>query len=511
MQAGWAESEDLSIGHSSRRCSSSTSKDECSSKSSTSKSSSSSSSSSSTTTTTTASCCSKSISENVASTTATSNSAPAHASVTVAATSSTSSRESPRARARILCLHGFRQNASSFSGRTRALQRKLKSVAEFVFIDAPHALAHVVTSSGASSGASSGGSSGGSSGAQATDAQAGQGSLHSTKAAASGSLPRPKYAWLTGPIDLALQASSHTTLHCSSSSPLPTIPAGTVPAGSAEVVPAVTSTRAVAAAAPAHAAVPPVLLAGGFPADQLDGQVYGWAASLSYLREVVSKLGPFDGVLGFSQGAAVAAAVAALASQERKETQGLSHCKEGEGLGGTRKQSEERKECEEQKGREEGVERGGAVGEWKGWGIRFAILCSGYVAASEAHSFMHDLTGEAVVTLPSLHVFGASADHSNAMLDGPSIPSVSNNDHSRSTTPTRTADATAATVGIITMPSSRQCHHDRQVSQQQSEELAEMFEADSRVVLCHDCGHVIPVNEAIISAFKDFIMRYGSI
>ncbi|GJP74971.1 hypothetical protein CLOP_g5474, partial [Closterium sp. NIES-67] len=390
MQAGWAESEDLSIGHSSRRCSSSTSKDECSSKSSTSKSSSSSSSSSSSTTTTTASCCSKSISENVASTTATSNSAPAHASVTVAATSSTSSRESPRARARILCLHGFRQNASSFSGRTRALQRKLKSVAEFVFIDAPHALAHVVTSSGASSGASSGGSSGGSSGAQATDAQAGQGSLHSTKAAASGSLPRPNW---------------------------------TVPAGSAEVVPAVTSTRAVAAAAPAHAAVPPVLLAGGFPADQLDGQVYGWAASLSYLREVVSKLGPFDGVLGFSQGAAVAAAVAALASQERKETQGLSHCKEGEGLGGTRKQSEESKECEEQKGREEGVERGGAVGEWKGWGIRFAILCSGYVAASEAHSFMHDLTGEAVVTLPSLHVFGASADHSNAMLDGPSMPS----------------------------------------------------------------------------------------
>ncbi|GMH10417.1 hypothetical protein Nepgr_012258 [Nepenthes gracilis] len=41
---------------------------------------------------------------------------------------------------RILCLHGFRQNASSFKGRTASLAKKLKSIAELVFIDAPHEL-----------------------------------------------------------------------------------------------------------------------------------------------------------------------------------------------------------------------------------------------------------------------------------------------------------------------------------------------------------------------------------
>ncbi|GAV86186.1 FSH1 domain-containing protein, partial [Cephalotus follicularis] len=39
---------------------------------------------------------------------------------------------------RILCLHAFRQNASSFKGRTASLAKKLRRIAEFVFIDAPH-------------------------------------------------------------------------------------------------------------------------------------------------------------------------------------------------------------------------------------------------------------------------------------------------------------------------------------------------------------------------------------
>ncbi|GAV85729.1 Rhodanese domain-containing protein/FSH1 domain-containing protein [Cephalotus follicularis] len=44
---------------------------------------------------------------------------------------------------RILCLHGFRQNASSFKGRTASLAKKLRRIAEFVFIDAPHDLPFV--------------------------------------------------------------------------------------------------------------------------------------------------------------------------------------------------------------------------------------------------------------------------------------------------------------------------------------------------------------------------------
>ncbi|EEF49981.1 Protein C9orf97, putative [Ricinus communis] len=46
---------------------------------------------------------------------------------------------SPR-KLRILCLHGFRQNASGFKGRTASLAKKLKNIAELVFIDAPHEL-----------------------------------------------------------------------------------------------------------------------------------------------------------------------------------------------------------------------------------------------------------------------------------------------------------------------------------------------------------------------------------
>ncbi|XP_068659920.1 rhodanese-like domain-containing protein 6 [Aristolochia californica] len=44
---------------------------------------------------------------------------------------------------RILCLHGFRQNASSFKGRTSSLAKKLRSLVEFIFVNAPHELPFV--------------------------------------------------------------------------------------------------------------------------------------------------------------------------------------------------------------------------------------------------------------------------------------------------------------------------------------------------------------------------------
>ncbi|MED6216612.1 Rhodanese-like domain-containing protein 6 [Stylosanthes scabra] len=49
----------------------------------------------------------------------------------------------PSKKLRILCLHGFRQNASSFKGRTSSLAKKLKKIAEFVFVDAPHELSFI--------------------------------------------------------------------------------------------------------------------------------------------------------------------------------------------------------------------------------------------------------------------------------------------------------------------------------------------------------------------------------
>ena len=39
---------------------------------------------------------------------------------------------------RVLCLHGYRQNASNFSGRIGHMRKGLKGLAEFHFVQAPH-------------------------------------------------------------------------------------------------------------------------------------------------------------------------------------------------------------------------------------------------------------------------------------------------------------------------------------------------------------------------------------
>ncbi|KAF9669839.1 hypothetical protein SADUNF_Sadunf13G0006200 [Salix dunnii] len=44
---------------------------------------------------------------------------------------------------RISCLHGFHQNASGFKGRTASLSRKLKSIVELIFVDAPLELSFI--------------------------------------------------------------------------------------------------------------------------------------------------------------------------------------------------------------------------------------------------------------------------------------------------------------------------------------------------------------------------------
>lgn len=53
-------------------------------------------------------------------------------------------QQAGRRRLRILCLHGFRQSASSLKGRTAALARKLSDLAELVFVDAPHPVPFVI-------------------------------------------------------------------------------------------------------------------------------------------------------------------------------------------------------------------------------------------------------------------------------------------------------------------------------------------------------------------------------
>ncbi|EPS62576.1 hypothetical protein M569_12213, partial [Genlisea aurea] len=186
-----------------------------------------------------------------------------------------------RRKLRILCLHGFRQNASGFRGRTRSLAKKLKDVADLVFIDAPHELPFIYRPTG----------------------QQGDDSPPPV-------VGRKKFAWLV--------AKDHRGLSHD--------------AGSSEWKPA----------------------ADPFDPQQHRHQVAGLDVSVEHVRKAFAERGPFDGILGFSQGAAVAAAFAVSA-------------KKGD--------------------------------------LRFAILCSGFaLRTTEKEESVVGEWGRA--KCPSLHVFG---------------------------------------------------------------------------------------------------------
>ncbi|KAJ4879050.1 Rhodanese-like domain-containing protein 6 [Raphanus sativus] len=127
------------------------------------------------------------------------------------------------------------RNASGFKGRTGSLAKKLKNVAELVFIDAPHELQFIYQTA---------------------------------------TTPPPlvacnkKFAWLVSP-EFDKPSETGWTIAQSQFDPL-----------------------------------------------QYQNQTEGFDKSLTYLKKAFAEKGPFDGILGFSQGAAMAAA-AVCAKQER--------------------------------------------------------------------------------------------------------------------------------------------------------------------------------------------------
>ncbi|XP_075656913.1 rhodanese-like domain-containing protein 6 [Castanea sativa] len=159
--------------------------------------------------------------------------------------------ESPR-KLRILCLHGFRQNASSFKGRTASLAKKLKNIVELVFVDAPHELPFIyqpcITES---------------------HGECASSSLQQTHPPSQNC--RKKFAWLVAP-DFNVSGEVDWKIANGSFDPL-----------------------------------------------QYLQQTDGFDVSLAYLKSVFSQKGPFDGILGFSQGAAMAALVSA--QQERLKSE----------------------------------------------------------------------------------------------------------------------------------------------------------------------------------------------
>lgn len=204
---------------------------------------------------------------------------------------------SPQRKLRILCLHGFRQNASSFKGRTSSLAKKLKSMVEFTFIDAPHELPFIY---------------------QERPSKAEQNSKSSSSEQPpnlSNSIQQPspqenskkRFAWLVA------SDSNHTKELGWRMADKP------------------------------------------FDPLQYQQQTSGFEESYNYIRQVVSHSGPFDGILGFSQGAAMAALI-----------------------------------CEKQQRNH---------GNHDNLDFRFAILCSGFSACL-------DTIGKGSIKCPSLHIFG---------------------------------------------------------------------------------------------------------
>ncbi|XP_051124603.1 rhodanese-like domain-containing protein 6 [Andrographis paniculata] len=232
---------------------------------------------------------------------------------------------------RILCLHGFRQNASSFKGRTASLAKKLKNIAELVFVDAPHQLPFIYQPPPAD--------------AKSTSPQPPPSSAQCNK----------KFAWLV--------ASEHDID---------------------------LDNRWKAAETP-------------FDSLQYQQQTEGFQKSIEYLKTVFSQLGPFDGILGFSQGAAMAALVSA------------------------------------------GVEK---LGDF-----RFIILCSGFAVDMAGHA-------DGSIDCPSLHIFGSKEGR------------------------------------------------DRQIDCQASQQLAALFREDSRVIIEHNVGHMIPTRAPYIDEIKDFLKQF---
>ncbi|KAL3515922.1 hypothetical protein ACH5RR_022824 [Cinchona calisaya] len=182
---------------------------------------------------------------------------------------------------RILCLHGFRQNASGFKGRAGSLAKKLKSLAELVFVDAPHELPFIYR-----------------------PCLSEQNDTASFSQSCPSKVCSKKFAWLVSPDYQGKSDGGWAVANVS------------------------------------------------FDLLQYRQQTQGFDVSLAYLKTVFSQAGPFDGILGFSQGAAMAAL---LCSQLGKLKDDID--------------------------------------------FRFVILCSGFAINMEEFR-------QGSINFPSLHIFG---------------------------------------------------------------------------------------------------------
>uniref|UniRef100_A0A383VLT9 Serine hydrolase domain-containing protein n=1 Tax=Tetradesmus obliquus TaxID=3088 RepID=A0A383VLT9_TETOB len=291
----------------------------------------------------------------------------------------------------ILCIHGFRQNAKQFKGRLAGLQRKLADIATFVFIDAPYVLPlwykpataelqqieqeletaqHVHHQSQRAPNQAS--------------AQAKAASRQQLGAPSCG-LPAPKRAWLLSTDLLAAQPQLQAMFQQQQL----LLQQQQQQQQQHPVDPGVCAQDTAAEPAAAASAGWQVAPADVATADQHSSQCHGWQASWKIIQEALSNsssgsLGvqQVDGLLGFSQGAAVVTAVVAQLQQQQQQQQ----------------------------------QHAGSTGVTSGLGVqlqqqlqpRFAILASGFVSPAPEHRQL--LQQQQPLQLPALHVYAAAGE-----------------------------------------------------------------------------------------------------
>eukprot|EP00884_Botryococcus_braunii_P022116 jgi/Botrbrau1/8589/Bobra.0380s0010.1 len=227
---------------------------------------------------------------------------------------------------RILCLHGFRQTGRKFRGQLSPFTQKLRGIAEFYFLDGPHLLPFLIKEQGQHRPA----------GVGAVSVEAASASfvpspktVNENEAATDSSLQGPtkrvpRRAWLVMPEHYGLQQDTNAQVHDMWERAPDTIDEA-----------------------------------------QYLRQVCGWEETYCTVSEALHNQGPFDGILGFSQGCAVAAAICAL--QMEALTSSSTNL------------------------------------DWEP--LKFAILCSGYPSPLPEHASLLQRIG--CIQMPSLHISGS--------------------------------------------------------------------------------------------------------
>lgn len=250
-------------------------------------------------------------------------------------------------------------------GRTAALRKRLKDVAEFVFVDGPHQLpplikapAHEPENAGCSeAGLPAGPSAASSMGGPVEPALAPQQSA-------------PKRGWLLVPEQYASLNTKQTAAQQRQQEELQV-------------------------QQEEQQQEQPQQQAQCMDEWQFSRQTAGWQESWSSLQGVLAAQGPFDGVLGFSQGAAVAAALCALQEEELLGAAQRAGCSAGAGQG-----------VSSSAGAEQGVSSLAGPAPPAPW-FKFAVICSGYVSPVPEHAALLERCRQrGGIHLPSVHIFG---------------------------------------------------------------------------------------------------------